>query len=337
MNEQPAKPRGRAGLWIAVILLTIALLSSIAVNGGLLLGIMMHLAQPFEDEPVDANPSFNEIWSYGDGEAKAVRIAIDGVIFREQTGGLFSEPVDKVELIKQQILAARVDDDVDALILEINSPGGSVTASDEIYAELMRFKKSREGRLILVYMKDLAASGGYYAAAAGDWLIAEPTSVIGSIGVIMQALNIKDLSEKIGLSDTTIKSGANKDLLNPFHEVNPEHVTLLQGLVDNMYSRFYTIVKESRGMSDEQLEPLADGRVFTSDGALDNGLIDQVGYWDDVLLKLNELLGHDSVKIIRYETEPGFWEAFLDARLPSLSTRSFIDAQTPRMLYLWKP
>jgi protease-4 len=339
---QPPKlpgQRSQAGWWITILLLALALCGSLALNLGLLSGQAAKgrpAAFRMKTHATDEFPAFREIASFGEGAVKAVRIPIEGIIMRESEGGPFEPPFDKIEYLRQQIRAARNDDAVMAIILEIDSPGGGITASDELYQALMEFKKSEPERKIIAHMRDLGASGAYYVAMSADWIIAEPTSVVGSIGVIMQALNWKTLSEKIGLSATTIKSGRNKDLLNPFEEVPPEQVALLQELIDDMYQRFFHIVQSARGIAPAKLKPLADGRIFTASAALQHGLIDQIGYWDDVMDKTHELLDENSVRIVRYEQEPRFWSWLSRAQTPR-PWRTLLEQQTPRMMYLWRP
>jgi protease-4 len=267
---------------------------------------------------------------------KAVRIPVTGVIMRQQEDGLFRTGGDKIENIIRQIRAARNDGDVRAIILEVESPGGGITESDEIYAALKAFRNSDTDRRVVVFMRDLAASGGYYISMAGDWLICEPTTVVGSIGVIMQSLNWKGLSEKIGIKDTTIKSGANKDLLNPFSEVAPEQLQLLQGLIDSMYGHFLNIVMEGRAMDEATLKPLADGRIFMAKQALDLKLVDQIGYWEDVVEKTTEMLDEDEIKIVRYEQKQDFWELISQIRSP-LQLPSLTESSRPHFMYLWQP
>lgn len=267
-------------------------------------------------EAVDEKPDLIEEWSYGSGEVKAARIPIEGLIMRDVDQGAFMPSYDMVQGVIQQIRAARNDDDVRAIILEINTPGGALTPSDEIYHELRLFKNSSEDRIIVVHMKDVAASAGYYISMTGDWIIAEPTSVIGSIGVIMQTLNWHGLSGKIGVTDVTIVSGKNKDLLNPFKLVSPEQKDMIQQLVDQLYERFFRIVAEGRGLSQEQLEPYADGAIFTAQGALDADLIDEIGYWDSVVEKTRGLLGVEKLKVIRYQQEVGLFDWLYNAVMP---------------------
>lgn len=341
MNGDNTKPKRKSttGLWIAIAVLCAILFFSILMNAGLFIGLMAKTGKKmtvFEEGGVDEYPQLTEEWSYGHGDTKAVRIAIDGIIMREAEDGLFQESEDKIEKILQQIRAAAQDDDVKAIIVEVDSPGGGITASDEIYAALMHFKETDDERKIVVFIRDLAASGGYYVAMAGDWLIAEPTSVVGSIGVIMQSLNWKTLSEKIGVHDTTIKSGKNKDMLNPFRDTPPEQLALLQEMIDAMYNHFVDIVHTGRGIEIDKLKPLADGRIFTSEQAKELTLIDDIGYWDDAVKKTAELLGEKSVKIIRYNSEPHFLKLFQSMKMP-INFSSLTHGEPARLMYLWQP
>lgn len=339
MTDTAQPPRtSNVGLWIVVALLVLGLLGSVALNAGLAVALFGKAAGKIatDERGVDEYPDLTEVWSYGEGDVKAVRIAVDGIITRESEDGLFAPKQDKIAAILAQVRAAQHDEEVMAIILEVDSPGGGITASDEIYRALQLFKESEEGRTVVVFMRDLAASGGYYVAMAGDWLIAEPTSVIGSIGVIMQTLNWKPLSERVGISDVTIKSGANKDLLNPFLDVPPEQRAMLQKMIDDMFQHFVGIVGASRPIDAAKLKELADGRIFAAREALDLQLIDQVGYWEDVLAKTADLLDEESVKVIRYEQKVDFFDWFWSVesrfRLPS-----FHALQRPRFLYLWQP
>ncbi len=323
--------------WITISFLVVILIISLAMNGGFLLSLAVkrstiHLSQRAEDE----FPRFTEKWSYGSGAAKVVRIPVKGIIVREAGDGLFFPQYDKIELILSKIRAAKNDSTVKGLIVEVDSPGGAITPSDEIYHALQSFKESDPNRKIVVFTKDLAASGGYYVAMAADGIIAAPTAIVGSIGVIMQTLNWRELSEKVGISDTTIKSGKNKDLLNPFREVSSNQVALLQSLVDSMHKRFSTIVGTQRGFDQAQLTELADGRIFSAEEALDQGLIDQIGYWDEVVKHLTDLLDEVSVKIVRYERKVDLFDWVTEMRSP-LQLSSWIGKETPRLMYLWKP
>lgn len=352
MQSTTNKPRSTAGLWIAVALLGCGLIFSILVNAGLMASLFAkgisgggssaksHRISLTRGHPVDEEPMMNEVWSYGHGDTKVVRIAVDGVIMRGAEGGFFDVPVDKIESILAQIRVAKNDEDVMGIILEVDSPGGGVTPSDEIYNALQDFKESDDNRKVVVFMRDLAASGGYYVAMAGDWLLCEPTTMVGSIGVIMQSMNFKGLSEKVGVHDVTIKSGKNKDLLNPFIDVNPEQIAILQKMIDATYERFFGIVHENRQIAEPKLREMADGRIFDAAEALKLKLVDQIGYWDDSIAKMAELLGEDDVQVIRYENRTSVFDRLLSARTPPTPVSAFQEIQNamrPRLQYLWQP
>ena len=313
-------------LRIAVILLSLILAGS----------LLSRCSKIEEDYPRDEAPRLDETWSFGSGDVKAVRIPLEGVILRAEKEGFLTARPDMVEAVLTQVRAAGRDPDMRAIILEVNSPGGGVTPSDEIYNALARFRASRPDRRVVVFIRDLGASGAYYAAMAGDLILAEPTAAVGSIGVIMQTLNLRGLSEKIGITDVTIKSGENKDLLNPFRPVDTNQVALLQELIDDMQARFTRIVAEARQLDPAESPDLFDGRIFSAEDALDKGLIDGIGYWDDVLARTSQLLDTGALRVVRYEAQKTFLEHLLEGsapvRLPELKA-----IQAPRFLYLWKP
>lgn len=338
-TEQP-KRKSSPFYWVFLVLLILALAMSIFLNIGL--GVAVMVASPVmthhgDETPVDQFPEFDEEWSYGTGDVKVVRMLLSGIITRDGEAGVFHAGRDMIEDLSLAIRAATHDEDVQAILLEVDSPGGGITPSDELYDALMRFKSSREGRKVVVYMRDLAASGGYYVALAGDWLVAQPTTVVGSIGVIMQSLNWKTLSDKIGVTDTTIKSGANKDLLNPFRETNAVQIALLQEMIDNMHTRFRGLVGLHRGLSEDELKTLADGRVFTSAQALDYKLIDEIGYWDDAVASTARLLDVSDVKIVRYYKPYEIWDYLMEIKNPLKTIRSAMSGASHTPQYLWQP
>jgi protease-4 len=323
----------KVGCWVAVAIMAFLLFWSGLANIGLMAALFSGSASADNDYPVDENPVFEEIWSYGSYDGtKVVRIDLTGVIMRGQREWLFGTEPDMVENILGQIRAATIDTEVKAILLEVDSPGGSVTPSDEIYAALEHFKAEDEERLVMVFIRDLGASGAYYAAMAGDYIMAEPTAIVGSVGVIMQTLNMKGLGDKVGLSSVTIASGANKDMLNPFEEVNPVHMAMLQELVDGMQERFASIVEDSRGFENRDL---LDGRIFSAAQAMENNFIDGVGYWQDAVEKLQFLLDVDELYLVRYHQPRSFFEMLMASKLPHLP--DFNAMEPPRFMYLWNP
>ncbi len=247
----------------------------------------------------DESPYMVEKWSSGHGTAKVVRIPINGMIMLSQTVWGEQNSVTALRSIRR----ATLDPQVKALILEINSGGGGITASDIIYTALKNFKAAQDGRVIVTIMGDVAASGAYYIALPSDYIMAHPTAITGSIGVIMQSYNIKDLAAKIGITDVTVKSGANKDFFNPMHDVKPEQLAIMQRVISRMHERFVTLVSTDRKLAKEVVEKLADGRVYLADEAVQNGLIDGLGYYQDAETKVADLLKSPNVKVFRYHEQ----------------------------------
>lgn len=335
----PQQPRRKTGCLRRIALvfgLTMFCLFLIAVFriGSL---ISSQTAEP--ERGVDEYPDLSTTWSYGEGDTTVVRIPIVGTIMRDHgEGGLFAS-VDSVEQALRRIQTATKDETVCGIILEIDSPGGGITASDVIYKALMDFKTAQAGRKIVALLGDVAASGGYYVASAADCIIAHPTTVTGSIGVLISTVNFRQLGEKLGVSDVTIKSGKNKDLLNPLAEVTPEQRALLQEVIDRMYERFIAVVLEGRQgrIEEPQLRRLADGSVFVADKALEYGLIDQIGYWEDAARKTGELLGVEQVKVMKYERTFRLSDLFRGRSRLVRFPESFLSPRCPRVLYLWRP
>ena len=218
----------------------------------------------------------NEQVVTGKDRDKILVINVDGVISDSPDSGAFgfSTSESMVARIKEELNVAQKDSDIKGVILKVNSPGGGVTASDIIYRELNLFKSKKKIPIVALFM-DTAASGGYYISMSADAIIAHPTTVTGSIGVIISSLNFKEGMDKIGVKDQTITSGPNKNILSPFDEFSPEKRKIIQSIVDDMYKRFFNIVKKNRTKIDSQkLKSLADGRIFTADQAFKEGLVD---------------------------------------------------------------
>jgi len=296
------------GLFVGVGLL-VAVLLVCGLGGFNLLSPEGRVAGLFRHADVgeDECPYMVETWSSGHGEAKVIRIPITGMIMLSDDSSWYAGSANTA---LRSIRRATHDPEVEGLILEINSGGGGITDSDIIYKAVLDFKAAQEGREVVTIMGDVAASGAYYIALASDCILAHPTTLTGSIGVIMQSYNFKELAAKVGVQDVTIKSGANKDMLNPFQDVKPEQKEMLQKVIMAMYDRFVSLVAENRKLPKEAVLPLADGRVFVADEAVKHRLIDGIGYGEDAQTKLAELLKADGVKVYRYDEQMSLKDLF---------------------------
>lgn len=192
---------------------------------------------------------------------------------------------------------------VKAMVLRIDSPGGGVGPSQEIYAEVL---KTRAVKPVVASMGAIAASGGYYIAAATDGIVANPGTVTGSIGVIMAYTNFRELIERIGLTPVVIKSGNFKDMGSPTREMTPQEKALLQGVIDDMHQQFVAAIADGREMPAEKIAALADGRIFSGKQAKAEGLVDRLGNFEDAVDWAGELGGISGSVSTVYEEEDKF-------------------------------
>lgn len=275
----------------------IALVSAIAlVVLGLGVSLMTSLwasdwQSAFEDF-AGTSTSPSQVLEEGDAENKVAVVNFDGVIQDTGTtgGGMFGgvQGYDHSMTI-QALKDIAEDDSYSAVLLNVNSPGGGVFESAEIHKHLMNIKES--GKTIYSSMGNMAASGGYYVSAPADQIFATNETITGSIGVIMQSMNYGELAENYGISFDVYKSGEMKDMMSASREATEEEETYIQSIVDTMFQDFVNVVADGRGMSEEQVRELADGRIYLGGEAIENGLVDQEGYFDDALSALKEEVG----------------------------------------------
>lgn len=248
---------------------------------------------------VDRVPRFGETTVQdGNGAGKIVQITLRGVITSSAAGELGETMVDD---LKMELHQAAMDNDVKAIVLYIDSPGGEVTASDTIYDAVCR---ARDRKPVVVYMGSLAASGGYYVSCGGSWLIANDTTFTGSIGVIIETFNYASLLGKVGLEAVVFKSGQFKDMLSGAREMTPEEKAYVQDLVMQTYGKFVGIVARERKLPEDQLRAgIADGRVISGQDALKDKLIDQLGQIEDAYAKAQAMGKAPDAPVVRYEAE----------------------------------
>lgn len=239
-------------------------------------------------------------------------IKIEGVLSTEETGaGLFSGGTTGSEETAELIREAGERDDVQAVVLEINSPGGSVVASREIYEAIAELEKPK-----VAYFREVAASGGYYIAADADYIVSNPDAMTGSIGVRATVEDMSGLFEKLGINTTTIKSGEHKDMGDPSRPLTEEEKAILQGIVSEIFQEFRQVVEEGRGerLDRTRFEQVLDGRVLTGRQAREIGLVDELGNRKTALRKAAELANMsyegDSPKVCAIERQPRFFEEF---------------------------
>ena len=319
-------------------LVVLLLLSLLTAGCGSVVSIdLSPRVRPLEEETVE-----------GSGDAKILLMDLSGFLSDESTSTLLNltAPPARVPLlvrVREELKKAAADEKVKALVIRVNTPGGTVTASDVIYRELELFRREKPIPIIAVMM-DVAASGGYYVSLAADTIIAHPTTVTGSIGVIMLTFNAEGLMQKLGVAANAVKSAERKDMGSPFRAMTPEERAIFQSVIDDLYRQFVAKVVERRKLPDATARTLADGRVYTAEQALANRLIDRVGYMPDAIEMARKAAGVDKAKVVMYH-RPRQYRATYYAETQQIEgggllTSGALGALTgpgPKFLYLWMP
>lgn len=231
---------------------------------------------------------------------KVAIIDVSGLIINAKKSGLLREGQNPVSVFHEKLQKAAKDTDVKAVLLRVNSPGGTVTATDMMYRELKRFKE-KSGKPVVVLMMDVAASGGFFLSCAGDHVVAYPSTITGSIGVIIQTVTFKPALDRLGIQAEALTSGKNKAAGSPLGNMTDGHREILQGLVDDFYGKFRKVVKDSKpNIPAERFDDVTDGRVFSGTGAKELGLVDQVGDLHDAFAEAKRRAGLSSASLVIY-------------------------------------
>ena len=294
---------GNKKLGCLSIFLFVALCASLFVN--LVLAVTTLSKFGSVARQTEPAPRFREIMlQRGDNDKIAV-ISLRGMISSSLPGNVGESMVDDMRAALQQ---ARDDENVRAVVLEIDSPGGEVTASDVIYNWVV---KTRAKKPVVVHMGSLAASGGYYVACGGKYLMANETTITGSIGVIIQTLNYEQLFNKIGLAAVVFKSGKFKDMLHGSRPITPEEREFVQSFIMKTYDKFLGVVATERNLPADALRnTIADGRILSGKDALDNKLIDGLGQIEDAFAKAKELGNARGATVVKYGPPFSFGRLF---------------------------
>jgi protease-4 len=254
---------------------------------------------------IKLGPSYDEplkeqvVAKVEDSDGKVLMIPVEGTISNEPSRGFLDSSPGLLDKVMMQLRRAEKDDDIKAVLLKVNSPGGGVTTSDIFYHELKSFKK-RTGKTLYVQMMDVGASGAYYLSLASDHIQVHPTSLTGSVGVITILPNVVGLSDKIGVEVKTYKTGSNKDTGSPFRRMTPEDDAYLQGLIDEMANRFYGLVKTERGLTDQQMAAIKTAKVYLGKDAVKAGLVDSVGYLSGASKQACQMAGAKRCDLVTY-------------------------------------
>lgn len=244
--------------------------------------------------------------TYKEGSGKTIALLrVDGVIQKNSASLTTDIPTYDHKAFLQQLESAFKRNDIKAVVLSIDSPGGGVFESDEIYQKIVQMKQKYHKPLI-VSMGSMAASGAYYIAAPADKILANRNTLTGSIGVILSTYNYRELADKVGIQEEVFKSGKNKDLLSPMRDVTPEERQIMQSIIDESYGYFIDVVAQGRNMDRQKVINLADGRIYTAKQAQSLGLIDKIGNLDDAISEAASMINENDPQVLLFKSENPF-------------------------------
>lgn len=289
------------------------------------------------------------------GGGKIAIVEIDGMLMNARTGGFLAPTENPVSLFAQQLETARQDSAVKAIVLRVNSPGGTVTASDTMY-ELVRRFREETGKPVVASAQEVAASGGYYVACAADAIYVQPTSVIGSVGVIFESVAFKGTLDKLGVTATSIKSGYLKDLGSPWKLLQDDERQIMQQLVDEYFTRFVSVVRRHRSISETAASDLNEykkpgytgvysGRVFSGAQAVELGLADKTGLLEDAIDHARKLANAPKASVVMYSRPYGYGGSIYASAPPTPAQPGVVHLALPEQAgmlptgfyYLWRP
>ncbi|HEV2094530.1 MAG TPA: signal peptide peptidase SppA [Rubrobacter sp.] len=284
---------------------------------------------------------YEEEYVSGEGTDKVAVIPVQGAIASGESALGGAQPTVTPEGLADALGQAADDERVRAVVLEVNSPGGGVTASDEMHQSIVDFKK-KTGKPVVVSMQDTAASGGYYISTPADSIVANETTLTGSLGVIFQLNNFEELADKYGYKQVVIKSGKFKDIGNAFREVTPEEREIFQSLVDESYAEFVDVISTGRDIPEDRVREIADGRIYSGQRAKELGLVDSLGGLDEASAEARELANAGQATVVRYVQPPSFTDALLSGLGPQPSEAERLAQEAglglePKPYYLYLP
>ncbi|MEG0260309.1 MAG: signal peptide peptidase SppA [Lysinibacillus sp.] len=328
--------------WTAVIIAAVLLVFSLGINTVLTLFTSKWLTEL--DSLMESELALYETVLEGDNHEKRIAyLSLNGTIQDVGSGTVWQQVTYDHQFFLEQLDNILIDTTVQAVVLSVNTPGGGVTESAEIYKKLLQIKEERQIP-IYVSMGSMAASGGYYIAAPADKIFANRDTITGSIGVIMQSINYQELAEKVGVRFETFKSGEHKDMLSPMREVTEEERAMLQDMVNESYEEFVDIIEKGRNMSETDVKKVADGRILGGTKALEAGLIDEIGDEEATIASLRADYNLEDAVLFEYSYDMGGWQSYLGMKLGSvfgpsaeeqMLAKIMSEYSSPKMMYLY--
>src|SRR5690625_278586 len=324
--------------WIALLIVIVLAVGSLGVRF-ITTFTSNVLSEQFD---ITDNVLEEEILIDGDAGEKVAVLSLIGTIENVAASPFGAEGYDH-SLFLHMIDTAAEDPTVNAIVLEVDSPGGTVPETAEIHRKIVELQQNYD-KPIYVSMGSMAASGGYYVSAPADKIFAESSTLTGSIGVIMESINIAGLAEKYGIEFNTIKSGEYKDIMSPSREKTEEEHEIMQSMIDEMYDEFVKIIVDGRDITESQVRDIGDGRIYTGNQAKENGLVDEVGTFDDTLHQLMEDYDLDDAQVIQYDNSMGYFtslfmgvQGFMKGNSDEIDTIMALlrESDKPRAMYIY--
>ena len=329
--------------WFAILGASLLLLISIFVNT--ISTAFSTDWKSFLDEFASASSSelFVSVLEEGSKKERIALLTVDGTI--QDTGSastFFAAEGYNHQFFLQQLEEAKVDDTVKAIVLQVNSPGGGVVESAQIYKDIIELQEETE-KPIYVSMGSMAASGGYYISAPADKIFVNKETMTGSIGVIMQSINYGKLAEKYGVEFVTIKSGPYKDIMSPTREMTEEERAMLQEMLNDSYEDFVDIIEQGRNMTEADVKKVADGRILNGRQAIEAGLADDYGFLEDVVQAIKTDYNLENAEVFEYSYSQNIAslfavkaQSFLGLDMESkLIAELITENSSPKMMYLY--
>lgn len=301
--------------WLAI--LAVAVLLFISLGFRMVTSFSSSMQKTFFDESFLNEAYFEEeIILEGKSNSQIAVLNVSGVIQGGDGGSVFAPAEYNQQDLLNKIYYAAEKNSVKAIVIEIDSPGGAVFETAQIHRALIEMQEQYE-KPIYVSMGSMAASGGYYIAAPADKIFAEPSTLTGSIGVIMESINYSKLAEKYGVDFNTIKSGKHKDIMSPSKEMTTDEREILQSIIDEMYDDFVNVIVDGRGLDEKKVREISDGRIYTGRQAKTVGLVDEIGSLDDTIYTLMEDYNLEGSQVIAFNSVESFFNIF-KVNIPSV-------------------
>lgn len=279
------------------------------------------------------------------GAGKIALIEVEGLLINARIGGILQPQENKLSLFTEQLEKAASDRSVKAVVLRVNSPGGTVACSDTMYEQIIDFRE-RTGKPVIAAGQEVMASGAYYLATACDEIYAQPTTLVGSIGVIFSSFTVDGAMAKIGVRSEVVKSGPLKDMGSPFRSWNTAEREVMQGMIDEYYERFVEVVQSKCKIDDaENLKIATDGRIFSGTQAMKLKLIDKAGSLDDAIERAREIARANNARVVMYKRPYGYQGSIYATNNTPLPQANTIQIPLPESIaflpkgfyYLWEP